>query len=527
MMREKKRSSGSSLAGDFYEYCRERTLYIVLLAAVFLAVYGVWTTQDIMTFDAEGFYVEDLVGGWLKGWIGVGRWGFFLLKKVLRVVIINPYFSMAVFLVAFPLSSVVWSFFICRAQGNRADTKADVLIFGLVYLTHPIWTYQYVFRNQIEVFSIALVILAFAMAFFAEWMETGQILPMVFSFAATTFVFGCYQGLTLLYGEAVIVYFFLLLSSNEDSGKNLRIFWVRLLRGFLFSAAAYGLASVLTMISRTITGTGNANKYLTKGIRWGKDPVGVCLRNIFVFVKEAVFGNASIFTPIFAVLILLLIPWMFSRVVRRKKGAVLLFPVALVMILFCFILDFLSGTRVIMRTQFLIAFCIAFLAEFLFVRICGSLRERSSLVSAVGLGLALCIAVLPAAQQTDRCLYVMTKVLEKDEETLLGFYGEALKQGAVPDMPIYIFGAKDFQGTDAAKVIDSEGYERIVVSYLSLIGTAHETKVITAMRALGCPVDYPDKEFVETAKSIASDLPTWPREGSVYVGDGVIIVHYA
>ena len=197
------------------------------------------------------------------------------------------------------------------------------------------------------------------------------------------------------------------------------------------------------------------------------------------------------------------------------------------MILFCFILDFLSGTRVIMRTQFLIAFCIAFLAEFLFVRICGSLRERSSLVSAVGLGLALCIAVLPAAQQTDRCLYVMTKVLEKDEETLLGFYGEALKQGAVPDMPIYIFGAKDFQGTDAAKVIDSEGYERIVVSYLSLIGTAHETKVITAMRALGCPVDYPDKEFVETAKSIASDLPTWPREGSVYVGDGVIIVHYA
>ena len=166
MTREKKRSSGSSLAGDFYEYCRERTLYIVLLAAVFLAVYGVWTTQDIMTFDAEGFYVEDLVGGWLKGWIGVGRWGFFLLKKVLRVVIINPYFSMAVFLVAFPLSSVVWSFFIFRAQGNRADTKADVLIFGLVYLTHPIWTYQYVFRNQIEVFSIALVILAFAMAFF-------------------------------------------------------------------------------------------------------------------------------------------------------------------------------------------------------------------------------------------------------------------------------------------------------------------------------------------------------------------------
>ena len=111
----------------------------------------------------------------------------------------------------------------------------------------------------------------------------------------------------------------------------------------------------------------------------------MCLRNIFVFVKEAVFGNASIFTPIFAVLILLLIPWMFSRVVRRKKGAVLLFPVALVMILFCFILDFLSGTRVIMRTQFLIAFCIAFLADFLFIRICGVFREKSALLTAAGL----------------------------------------------------------------------------------------------------------------------------------------------
>ena len=527
MTREKKRSSGSSLAADFYEYCRERTPSVILLAVVTLAVWGVWSTHDIMTFDAEGFYLGDGIDGWLKGWIGVGRWGFVLLKRILRVRVINPYFSMAIFLVAFPFSAVVWSFFICRAQGNRKNIKADILIFGLIYLTHPIWIYQYIFRNQIEVFSIALLILAFAMVFFAEWMNTGQILPMIFSFAGVTFVFGCYQGLTLLFGEAVIVYFFLLLPSIGEREKGMRVFWIRLIRGFIFAVAAYALASVFTLISRKITKTGNANKYMTQGIRWGKDSVAECLRDIFVFVKEAVLGNRSIFTPIFAVLILLLILWMIRQVIKHGKTNILMFPIALFMVLFCFILDFMAGTQVIMRTQFLIAFCIAFLADFLFIRIYGAFRERSALLAAVGLGLAICIAVVPAVQQTDRCLYAFTKTMESDEETMKAIYHEALKQGAVPGMPIYIFGAKEHQGTEAENLIRSEGFERFALPYLSLIGSPYETKAVSAMRALGCPVDYPDKEFRDTAKVIASDLPTWPREGSVYVGDGVIIVHYA
>ncbi|MBP3880153.1 MAG: glucosyltransferase domain-containing protein, partial [Lachnospiraceae bacterium] len=454
-------------------------------------------------------------------------WGFYLLKVGLDVLIINPYFSMAVFLTAFPLSAVVWSFFIYRAQGSRGTVKADVLIFSLVYLTHPIWNYQYVFRNQIEVFSIALVILAFAMVFFAEWMNTGRILPMLLSFIGAAFVFGCYQGLTILYGEAIIVYYFLLLTTIGDGRRSLKVFWIRLFQGILFTAAVYGFSVLLTILSRKIADVADGNAYLTYGIRWGKDPADECLRNVLAFVKEAVFGNASIFTPIFAVLILLLILWIAERVIRRKKGALLQIPVAFAMILFCFILDFLAGTRVILRTQSLIAFCIAFLAEFLFVRIYGAFKEKAPLLSAVGLGIALCLAVLPAAQQSDRCLYVMTKVLESDEETLKGFYNEALKQGAVPGMRVYIFGAKDFEGSDAAKITGSAGYERIAVSYLSLIGTMHETKAVTAMRALGCPVDYPDKEYKETARRIAENLPTWPREGSVYVGDGVIIIHYA
>ena len=527
MTREKKRSSGSSLAADFYEYCRERTPSVILLAVVTLAVWGVWSTHDIMTFDAEGFYLGDGIDGWLKGWIGVLRWGFVLLKRILRVRVINPYFSMAIFLVAFPFSAVVWSFFICRAQGNRKNIKADILIFGLIYLTHPIWIYQYIFRNQIEVFSIALLILAFAMVFFAEWMNTGQILPMIFSFAGVTFVFGCYQGLTLLFGEAVIVYFFLLLPSIGEREKGMRVFWIRLIRGFIFAVAAYALASVFTLISRKITKTGNANKYMTQGIRWGKDSVAECLCDIFVFVKEAVLGNRSIFTPIFAVLILLLILWMIRQVIKHGKTYILMFPIALFMVLFCFILDFMAGTQVIMRTQFLIAFCIAFLADFLFIRIYGAFRERSALLAAVGLGLAICIAVVPAVQQTDRCLYAFTKTMESDEETMKAIYHEALKQGAVPGMPIYIFGAKEHQGTEAENLIRSEGFERFALPYLSLIGSPYETKAVSAMRALGCPVDYPDKEFRDTAKVIASDLPTWPREGSVYVGDGVIIVHYA
>ena len=58
-MKEMKKSTNDNLVADFYEYCRERTIYIIFIIVVFFAVYGVWATHDIMTFDAEGLYVAD------------------------------------------------------------------------------------------------------------------------------------------------------------------------------------------------------------------------------------------------------------------------------------------------------------------------------------------------------------------------------------------------------------------------------------------------------------------------------------
>ena len=70
---------------DLKQYCGRRSLAIVAIYVVFLALFGMWAFHDMVTFDAEGFY--SLEGGvkWYVQWIELGRWGFVALKSYFRL----------------------------------------------------------------------------------------------------------------------------------------------------------------------------------------------------------------------------------------------------------------------------------------------------------------------------------------------------------------------------------------------------------------------------------------------------------
>ena len=79
----------------FLDFCKENIGYIIMVFFSTIAIYGAWAFQYFITFDAEGLYLNTSrinVNIWYMQWIELGRWAFIVLKKILGVVSINPFF---------------------------------------------------------------------------------------------------------------------------------------------------------------------------------------------------------------------------------------------------------------------------------------------------------------------------------------------------------------------------------------------------------------------------------------------------
>ncbi len=98
---------------SFKEFCRENTNYILATFLATIAIYGAWAFQYFISFDAEGMYLDTsriAINSWYMQWIGLGRWAFVVLKKALGILAINPFFSIGIFLIFFPMSTILWNY---------------------------------------------------------------------------------------------------------------------------------------------------------------------------------------------------------------------------------------------------------------------------------------------------------------------------------------------------------------------------------------------------------------------------------
>lgn len=92
---------------------------ILFLYIFTFAIYCAWLMQNIVTFDAEGFYSYEDGLKWYLQWYALGRWALVELKEIFGVVTINPFFSVSVFLLFFPMSAVLWWYNIQKWMGGE------------------------------------------------------------------------------------------------------------------------------------------------------------------------------------------------------------------------------------------------------------------------------------------------------------------------------------------------------------------------------------------------------------------------
>ena len=182
---EKEKIEQEYLLSQFIDFFQNSKTYIGILYLLFFAIYGSWAYTYFVSFDAEGQYRLSDANRWYTSWIYLGRWGFYYLKRLLNVELSNPYYSIAVYLICFPLSAVIWSFVL--HQWLKIQKQVLFFVFSIVYLTQPIWALQFAYRNQIEACSIVMCFLPVGMVLFSTWQEKPKLLYIICSIFFVTY----------------------------------------------------------------------------------------------------------------------------------------------------------------------------------------------------------------------------------------------------------------------------------------------------------------------------------------------------
>lgn len=520
---EKNQRVGETQLDKFIAYCRNNRNVILLLMFMTLAVYGAWAYNDFVTFDAEGFYSKQNGVGWYFQWIGLGRWSFVFLKKLLGVELINPFFSITVFFLCFSLSVILWAYvfsFWNKGEMNGKREKIGLLFWGIIYLTHPIWSLQFAYRNQIEVCCILMVILPIALLLLSRWLDEGNIVYGIISLCITVFVFAGYQSFVVVYLEAVAIYFIYLLEYIQDNGETyIPEFYKKLVKAALFSIAAYALYKVSCNVACKMSGA--PVDFYTEYIQslWKTESISACISNIAAYLKMSFLGDGRVYTCIYLVEIIVLIGILIYRCFSKKIMRVWYILVMAALVLIPFLLEFITAGNIVSRSQFAFVCSIAFLGmyEISFFLQVFAIKIKKTFRQLVIVALLVCICFSQIEMNT-RLLYSDYKVSEEDYRMMEQIYYSALKKGAHEGDAIVFLGAHSNYADET--IIENEV---IGFSYFESIPLT-SMKVVEAMQAYGFNVSKPSVEQTEYAQSLKDSMECYPSDNCVVIENGLIIV---
>ena len=477
---------------------------------VFFVIYGMWSFQDFVSFDAEGLYSASNALAWYQQWIGLGRWALVFLKKIFGVWVINPFFSIVIFCVGFPLSVILWN--AVFEKWNKGHLKG-ILVFDLLYLTHPIWAYQFAYRNQIEVITMIMCLFPICINVLCEWLEDNLWYKGLIALVGIVFCFAGYQSFLILYVESILVYFFLKIMNQEIDKK---VFYQRLIRVIVFSIVAFGVYKLSCEISCLICNVSSEEyaSYLSNQIPWLQGNLFGCIHATLSNLKRVFLGGDYSYSCIYFIELIVAIFLYIKYIHPKTQWNIWLGTIILLLFVIPLSLNIVTAGASVIRQEFALVYAIAVIGMYEIERIWAPNRIKQ----------ILCILLVSAflinqVQLLERLFYSDYKVMKSDYDKMQEIYQSAKELGASYNTSIVFVGGQDFYSNDESIIRN----EVIGFSYFLAV-TIAPNKLPQAMQAYGFPVCSANEEQRQRAYDIASDLSIWPNENSIYVEDGLIVV---
>ena len=435
---------GRSIAEELLEYVLQHKMSVLFVWIFTILVYGAWCAQNIVTFDAEGFF--DLTDGqkWYDQWYTLGRWSMVIFKDIFHVKLINPFFQIALFGIFFPASVILWWFCFYRWNRNR-EYRFGLILFSAIYISHPIWATQFSYRNQMETITFLMCLLPIALLLLTDGMPEGRIPRVILSAVLTVICFGGYQSFLFMYGEGVILYLLFRLY-HDYSENNRNDFWKEVLFLSVFTVACFVADSIISRLLCARQGLTYGTEYLNSQFHWGSYPTAENLRTIAEYLYASLIADGAVFNCLGIIEILVgavLICFAFRGRPREGILGFLLFGASWAA---PFLLLFVTASPIVYRSQFAFVLALAFWGAVELGALFRILsKTRLTGVRTLLAALILMFAIFPQIQNNTRLLYSDYMTMYTDEVQLWTIYHQALAMGAHEgDSIVFLNGKRNY-----------------------------------------------------------------------------------
>lgn len=533
-------------------------IYMVMLCLTAVCSYGFAITHYSIGSD------DTAMGLWLGEGLEVvmGRWTVFLIDKLFHLSEFAPFMLEFVGALFLMLGATMFAVLLRRIFGQKGGIWGYTL-FACVFISCPIiseiWVYYYH-----EGVDLGYVLTALALLLFMDGMEKGGRQKLFSYLGSMVFLWlaaGCYESLIILYILGILVILFL--RGMEGKEKLTFLHLVKTLGiGALLCAGCVVLRSITIPLMTMLFGLQDAvgildQRSLTEMLVLFRGKEG--LLDFFMLVKRfwvVYHVNALVYLPVTVYEIACLCMGVYAVVTAVKKKN-LWYPVLFVgMLITPFLLTIAEAKITLYRSGQYLPFFAA-VGVLMIYRAWGQ-QEKSRyfryLISFLGI-----VLIWNQAAMINRNFYRDYQKYEYTKEVLSQVAYEVEKAYGT-DLPVvftghttvpfefvsdYYVGYDSWQYRAIAGITDlvdvhlkekyfqPQGYCFIGESQYPFIQWAFDAfdgtnrEMISFLRMHGHELyTVSDKEVLKEARQIGDSLPCWPREGSISLQDGYVLVHF-
>lgn len=446
-------------------------------------------------------------------WLGDGRFGIFLFKKLFMAFNMFPPFFVTMVAVTFLFfSAVVWCYNFSTVFKKREISKFSLILFSVIYMSLPAVVPEFMMFSSynIEV-CLALLAIAVSISFIIQYNENKTCVSLFYACAFLTFSISVYQSFIPMFISAVCVIsiFYLLFNDKElpynYHFKNI----IASIIVFFISFVSYYVINKFMLIFYP------SSQYLNNFIGWNQyKSIGQMIISITdglkirFFVRWEIGGKLLCVSYIMFGLLSLCI--LFAPKVKKRIFTVLLI-ICLAASPFLLSYMFASITPLRAMQPILLVNAVIWL-------IIINLFNDVKIVKGIACVLALIIALFQV-QMINRVFYGDHIRYEADVRT-----GNMIISDMAKEIPNYSQYPLVFVGR---RLPD---YGPVVIRNEVIGGSFFEWdngsngRMISFLNACGNNLKYPTSEQIEEGKTQGRDMPVWPEKGSIKVtGDKIII----
>jgi hypothetical protein len=491
---------------DLQRYLRKEIDLIVVLAVLAIAAYGFELFNLNLTIDEE---VYAAATGPTLEWIAQGRWGMYLLNKLVMPYTIIPFVPLFVALIFHVIATLL------LLESWEVKSKPDQLVVGAIFVTFPTMAFMYTFSTINYGIGIGLFCVTLSLFIYSK----NKGLNRFWAIIPASYAVAIYQGFIPALAAVYLVYLILLIMRGIKSIiKEILIIAIVL----TVSAFIYYTVQKLILFMGIVHGLPYVSGFFSLKFLLHFYST-VLFRLWFYLIVPVYLGNEKVYSIKMAGMsILLLVSSIsfFIGLAKSKLSAINRILIA-IFIIALLTLPFLSGIfmqgymsyRFLMALPFVIAGVVML-----------GMMNASKLFNTFLIILAS-YCILQFVTSTNHLFASSHMALEEDRllaSRLIGRIEEAqVEDGSQPLKFIEIIGYYGRPSTQLIPKIETFGASFFEWEEGSPI------RISYFLQTLGFPpLEHLTVNQRAQMVSVAETMPVWPEKGSVKIVNDVVLVKF-